>query len=341
MAQHDFIIHKENNESDFASVRFNLSGTDNRYLGADSNGDFIIMPTPPNNKISVSENDINSDFLTDKFTAGDYLTKSIVNSGGKEFFRLDVNMPEIPEPDDKKVLTSINDGDADYIYNKLEAGDNIAISEQIDGTASPPYYKIQISANNTDNFKDLTDTPSSYSGNANKFVSVNSSANGLEFVDVQTNPYPKINRLDTGSNLPIPNGDVNIESQYVNLGLAQVLPDAGGYKLYYKIIITGSAAGTPQLYFYLNNVTGNFNVGKLLTLKQSAPSSYYYKNQTLYENNYDFNSKLPIFLSENIILEFEYYIETASSCTIDLKLLATSSGKQILDYSYSELTKDS
>lgn len=45
------------------------------------------------------------------------------------------------------------------------------------------YSKSEVDSIAVDNFLELTDTPSSYSGQANKIVSVNSGATGLEFTD--------------------------------------------------------------------------------------------------------------------------------------------------------------
>lgn len=127
--------------------------------------------------VKVSADDSKQSYLENKITVGSNLTKSTVNEGGDEKLHLEVN----PAVDDKKVMASATDDTPGYLIQKLEEGDNVTLSDVSVGMTLE--RKVRIDAADTDKFKDLTDTPSSYTDKAGQILKVNDSEDAVEFTD--------------------------------------------------------------------------------------------------------------------------------------------------------------
>lgn len=76
---------------------------------------------------------------------------------------------------------SSNDTTVNYLENKIVAGNNINISVLNEGSNETLQISASGGGGGSSSFIELTDTPGSYSGQAGKYVRVNSSENALEF----------------------------------------------------------------------------------------------------------------------------------------------------------------
>ena len=85
----------------------------------------------------------------------------------------------VPELGQSKV--SSNDTTSNYLENKVSAGSNITVTTINEGGNE----QLQISAvgiSGISNFTDLDDTPSTYAGEAGKYLAVNGSEDGINFI---------------------------------------------------------------------------------------------------------------------------------------------------------------
>lgn len=84
-------------------------------------------------KTKVSSNDTTADYLENKLIAGNNIDISVVNDGGNEQVQISATASGIGDGDEKTKI-SANDTTANYLENKIVAGDNITITVLNDGS---------------------------------------------------------------------------------------------------------------------------------------------------------------------------------------------------------------
>lgn len=124
-----------------------------------------VVPTGYDEKVKAYDGDTTSGYLDEKIAVQGALTEQ--NSSGT-----------LVLTGTGQTKVSSDDTTVDYLENKITAGNNVSIAVLNNGSNE----SLQISASGGSiTFTELTDTPNSYSGQAGKYVRVNSSENALEF----------------------------------------------------------------------------------------------------------------------------------------------------------------
>ncbi len=139
--------------------------------------------------VKVSSNDLSSDFLLNKLSAGTDISITELNDGGNET----VQISSTASTTDELAKVSSNDTTADFLTNKIVAGSNITINELNDGSNETLQIIANISPNTDENVKvSSNDTTSDFllnklvAGNNIDITENNDGGNETVTIDVET-----------------------------------------------------------------------------------------------------------------------------------------------------------
>lgn len=128
-------------------------------------------------KVKISSNDTTADYLFGKLTIVSPLTLTEVNDGSDEHIAIGYGTNGIFQ-----AKVSNNDTVYNYLENKIVAGTNVTVTVLDEGGSEQ--LQISASGGGGGSFLSLTDTPSSYAGQAGKYTRVNTGETALEFVTI-------------------------------------------------------------------------------------------------------------------------------------------------------------